>query len=451
MSKKNLKISVSGVRGIVGEALTPALVTSFAAAFGQYVGHGRVIVGRDTRITGDMYERAVIAGLLSVGCQPVLIGVVPTPTVQMVVNEYNANGGIAITASHNPIEWNALKLIGRSGVFLEQCEAKELLDIYNQPHRNYACEEEFRNIRTLDNTFSIHENNIFDNVNVDLIKSKKLRVAVDCCNGAGAPYAVEFLEKLDCEVFAINTTVDGTFHRRPEPVPENLKELSQTVIDNNCHIGFAQDPDADRIVVVDEFGKPIGEQNSIVLATEHLLSQKGGKVVVNIQTTKSVADIAEKYDSECIYTPVGEINVTSRMLKESAVIGGEGGSGGIIFPDVHPCRDSFTGMALILELLSEREQSLRTILDELPLYASSGAKVSISSENALKMIRALIRKYKDEKVSTIDGLRIDWADAWVLIRSSNTEPIVRVYAEAKDAQKADELAAKFIKEIEEYV
>ena len=451
MSKKNLKISVSGVRGIVGEALTPALVTSFAAAFGQYVGHGRVIVGRDTRITGDMYERAVIAGLLSVGCQPVLIGVVPTPTVQMVVEEYNANGGIAITASHNPIEWNALKLIGRSGVFLTQCEAKELLDIYNQPHRNYACEEEFRNIRKLENMFTIHEDKIFENINVDLVKGRKLRVAVDCCNGAGAPYAVGFLEKLGCEVLAIHTTVDGTFHRRPEPVPENLTALSQAVIENRCDIGFAQDPDADRIVVVDEFGEPIGEQNSIVLATEHLLSQQSGKVVVNIQTTKSVADIAEKYSSECIYTPVGEINVTSRMLKEQAVIGGEGGSGGIIFPQVHPCRDSFTGMALILELLAVRGQSLRTILNGLPLYASSGAKVSISSENALKMIRALIRKYKDEQVSKIDGLRIDWPDAWVLIRSSNTEPIVRVYAEAKDSQKADELAVKFIKEIEEYV
>lgn len=451
MSRKNLKISVSGVRGIVGEALTPALVSSFAAAFGQYVGHGRVIVGRDTRVTGDMYERAVVAGLLSVGCQPVLIGIVPTPTVQMVVEEYNANGGIAITASHNPIEWNALKLIGRSGVFLTQCEAKELLDIYNQPHRNYACEEEFRNIRKVDNTFLIHENKIFANVNTGLIKSQNLRVAVDCCNGAGAPYTVAFLKKLGCDVFAVNTKVDGVFHRRPEPIPENLTELSQAVIDNGCDIGFAQDPDADRIVVVDEFGSPIGEQNSIVLATEHLLSRKSGKVVVNIQTTKSVADIAEKYNSECVYTPVGEINVTSRMLDENAVIGGEGGSGGIIFPQVHPCRDSFTGMALILELLSERGQTLRTILNELPLYASAGAKISISSENALKMIRALIRKYQNEKVSTIDGLRIDWTDAWILIRSSNTEPIVRVYAEAKDLEKADELACEFIKEIEAYV
>ncbi len=316
MNKQRLKISVSGIRGVVGEALTPSLVCSFAAAFGQYVGRGRVIVGRDPRITGPMYEKAVVAGLLSVGCQPVLIGIVPTPTVQVAVDAYNANGGIAITASHNPIEWNALKLIGPSGIFLNSAEARELLDIYNQPHRHYVEEVDYRHIRKIDNCFNIHREKILSAVDVQSIQSKGLKVAVDCCNGAGAPYAVKFLEDLGCEVFALNTITDGTFHRRPEPIVENLTELAQTVKANNCDIGFALDPDADRIVVVDGDGEPIGEQNSIVLATEHLLSKKPGTVVVNVQTTKAVADIANNYNSECIYTPVGEINVTDRMLKD---------------------------------------------------------------------------------------------------------------------------------------
>lgn len=451
MSVKSLKISVSGVRGIVGEALTPSLVCSFSAAFGQFVGKGKVIVGRDTRVTGDMYEKAVIAGLLSVGCQPVLIGVVPTPTVQMTVQGYNACGGIAITASHNPIEWNALKLIGPSGVFLNYRESAELLDVYNQPERAYVLESEFRNVKSLENCFDIQRERIFSAVDKELIASKKFKVAVDCCNGAGAPYSVDFLEKLGCEVFPIFTEIDGHFHRRPEPIPENLVKLSETVVANGCDIGFAQDPDADRIVVVGPDGKPIGEQNSIVLAAEHVLSRQKGAVVVNIQTTKTVADIAAKYGCEFFHTPVGEINVTTKMLEEKAVIGGEGGSGGIIFPEVHPCRDSYTGMALVLEMMAERNESLYEIMDKLPLYKSYGVKTACSGEQALRVLRTLKRKYKELKPTTTDGLRIDWHDRWVLIRASNTEPVVRIYAEAQTEKDAKELAEKFISEIGEVI
>ncbi len=447
MSVKSLKISVSGVRGIVGEALTPTLVSSFAAAFGQFVGKGKVVVGRDTRITGDMYEKAVIGGLLSVGCQPVLIGVVPTPTVQMAVQKYNACGGIAITASHNPVEWNALKLIGPSGIFLNYREAAELLDVYNQPDRAYVPEKEFRNIRSIENCFDIHKERVLSAVDKNLIKKKRFKVAVDCCNGAGAPYSVDFLEELGCEVFPLFTEVDGIFHRRPEPVPQNLTALSEIVVKNNCDIGFAQDPDADRIVVVGPDGKAIGEQNSIVLAAEHVLSRKKGAVVVNIQTTKTVADIAEKYGCPFYYTPVGEINVTSKMLQEDAVIGGEGGSGGIIYPEVHPCRDSYTGMALILEMMAERDQSLYEIMSKLSIYQSYGVKTPCTAEQALNVLRTLKRRYQEMQPVTIDGLRIDWPDGWVLIRASNTEPIIRIYAEALSDERAEELAEKFVAEI----
>ncbi len=447
MARVNLKVSVSGVRGTVGDSLTPSLIAGFAAAFGEYVGGGRVIVGRDTRPSGPMFERAVVAGLLSVGCQPVLIGVVPTPTVQVMVDEYKANGGIAITASHNPAEWNALKFIGSSGTFLNFNEAAELLTIYNQPDRSYVFEDDYRNVRTVENAFHVQKNRIFQQIDREIIRKAKLKAAVDCCNGAGALYAREFLKDLGCEVVALFEETDGLFRRKPEPVPENLTELCKKVVEQKCDIGFAMDPDADRIVVVDARGKPVGEQFSVVLAAEHVLSKTPGPVVVNVQTTKALSDVAAKYNCPVYLTPVGEINVTAKMLATGAVIGGEGGSGGVIYPAVHPCRDSFTGMALILEMMATRKQSLAQILDGIPRYTSAGAKVSCSASKAVDVIRKLTAKYADANPVTIDGLRLDWDGAWVLIRASNTEPIVRVFAEALDQKKADELVAQFSKQI----
>jgi len=447
MARVNLKVSVSGVRGTVGDALTPSLMAGFATAFGEYVGGGRVIVGRDTRPSGPMYERAVVAGLLSVGCQPVLVGVVPTPTVQMMVDEYKANGGIIITASHNPAEWNALKLVGASGIFLNHAEAAELLDIYNQPERNYVREEEYRNLRTVENAFDVQKKRIFAQIDRKVIQGAKLKVAIDCCNGAGAPYSRAFLEELGCEVVALFEETDGIFRRAPEPVAENISSLCKTVVGEKCDIGFAQDPDADRIVVVGADGVPVGEQYSVVLAAEHVLSKTPGPVVVNVQTTKALGDVAAKYGCEAHFTPVGEINVTSKMLEIGAVVGGEGGSGGVIFPAVHPCRDSFTGMALILEMMAMRKQSLEQILEGIPRYVSAGAKVPCLPVQAVEAIRTLTAKYADAHPITIDGLRLDWKDAWVLIRASNTEPIVRVFAEALDQKRVDALVAQFTAEI----
>ena len=448
MSRVNLKVSVSGVRGTVGDALTPSLMAGFAAAFGEYVGGGRVIVGRDTRPSGPMYERAVVAGLLSVGCQPVLIGVVPTPTVQVMVDEYNANGGIAITASHNPAEWNALKLIGASGIFLNYAEAAELLDIYNQPDRGYVQEEEYRNVRTVENAFDVQKDRIFKQVDIDVIRNAKLKVAVDCCNGAGAPYTRDFLEELGCEVVALFEETDGLFRRKPEPVAENITDLCKAVVEQKCDIGFAQDPDADRIVVVGADGVPVGEQYSVVLAAEHVLAKTPGPVVVNVQTTKALNDVAAKYNCKAHLTPVGEINVTSKMLEVGAVIGGEGGSGGVIYPAVHPCRDSFTGMALVLEMMAMRKQSLAEIFEGIPVYKSAGVKVPCSPVRAVEVIRELTVKYADANPVTTDGLRLDWDDAWVLVRSSNTEPIVRVFAEALEQNRANDLVAQFSAELE---
>ncbi len=443
----NLKVSVSGVRGVVGDTLSPNLIANFAAAFGEYVGKGRIIVGRDTRPTGEMYENAVVAGLLSVGCQPILIGIVPTPTVQILVESNKAKGGICITASHNPEEWNALKFIGASGIFLNLREAAELLNIYNQPDRVYVEESEIRKARVIENAFDIQKKKIFNQIDIDVIRKSKIKVAVDCCNGAGAPYSKDFLEYLGCEVYPVFDKIDGRFERKPEPIPENLTELSRVVKEKGCAIGFAQDPDADRIVVMDSSGNAIGEQLSVVLATEHLLSKTPGPVVVNIQTTKSIDAVAERYNSKLYHTPVGEINVTSKMLEVGAVIGGEGGSGGVIWPALHPCRDSFTGMALILEMMASRNKSLEDILDTIPKYYSAGEKIPCSAGKAVEVIRLLSAKYADASPNLIDGLRLDWDDSWMLLRASNTEPIIRIFAEALTQKKANELVEKFVKEL----
>jgi len=444
-----LKVSVSGVRGVVGDSFTPGLVADFAASFGRYVGGGRVVVGRDTRPTGSMIEKSVIAGLLSVGCQPVLIGIAPTPTVQIMVDKIRANGGIAITASHNPAQWNAMKFIGSSGIFLNNSEAAELLDIYNQPDSEYVLEEEIRYIRNLNNAFDVHKKRIFDNINQELIRGAEFKVTVDCCNGAGALYAQSFLEELGCEVIPLFDESDGVFRRSPEPIESNLEELCKTVKANSCDIGFAMDPDADRITIVDNNGRFIGEQYSVVLAVDHILSEKQNRkadsssVVVNLATTKAVADVAEKYNSNVIYSKIGEINVTAEMMAKNAIIGGEGGSGGVIWPAVHPCRDTFAGMALMLEMMAMRKQKLSEILNGIPKYFTANRKLTCSAEDALNIVRRLRAEFADQNPKTLDGIRLDWDDRWVLVRASNTEPIIRITAEALSQEDAEKLADEF--------
>ncbi|MCK5676234.1 MAG: phosphoglucosamine mutase, partial [Verrucomicrobia bacterium] len=347
----------------------------------------------------------------------------------------------------NPAEWNALKFIGASGIFLNYTEAAELLDIYNQPDRGYVSEDEYRNVRTVEKAFDVQKGRIFEQIDLDVIRKAKLKVAVDCCNGAGAPYTRDFLEDLGCEVTVLFEETDGLFRHKPEPIAENITELSKAVVEQKCDIGFAQDPDADRIVVVGADGVFVGEQYSVVLAAEHVLSKMPGPVVVNVQTTKALNDVAAKYKCNAYLTPVGEINVTGKMLEVGAVIGGEGGSGGIIYPAVHPCRDSFTGMALVLEMMAMRNQSLAEIFEGIPRYFNSQAKVPCSAVQAVDAIRRLTAEYADANPVTTDGLRLDWDDAWVLVRASNTEPIVRVFAEALNQAKADELVEQFSAEI----
>jgi len=439
----NLKISVSGVRGVIGETLTPRLISTFTAAFGQYVGQGPVIISRDTRPSGIMVEQAVIAGLLSVGCEPVLTGILPTPSLQVVVKEMNAAGGIAITASHNPLPWNALKFVNDQGMFLNRIEARELLNIYNQENTNHVVEEALKEIKNLENAFDFHQEKILQNINLVALKKRKIKVAVDCGSGAGAPFTVNFLEKLGCEVFSVNTNFDGSFNRNLEPTPESLSELSKLVIENKCDVGFAQDPDADRLVIIDEEGQALNENYSLALTALKQVQAQQGPVTVSLATSRLISDICKKYNCPIEFTRIGEINVSTKMLENNSIIGGEA-NGGVIWPRVHPCRDSFSGMALILELLLGKE-SISKIVKNLPKYYFGSVKIPASSEEANFVISKLKNQFHDKNPTLIDGVKIDWYDKWIIIRPSNTEPFLRIQAEADTKTKLNKLLKEFEK------
>ncbi len=448
---RRLKIGVSGVRGVVGESLSPVLVADFAAAFGEFAGGGRVLVGRDTRSSGEMYENAVAAGLLSVGIQPVLTGILPTPSLQVAVRETSASGAIAITASHNGNEWNALKFIGADGLFLNQIANDELLDIYNQPDSNYVPENRIRTEKLMYDAFRIHQEKILRSVDADAIRKKHFRVAVDCCNGVGALYSRKFLEAFGCEVISIFDTCGNGFERPPEPVPANLGALSECVKKHHCAVGFAQDPDGDRISLVSGSGAIPGVQNSATLIAGHLIrNNRSGTVVLNIQTTTAIEQIAGECGVEVLYCPVGEVNVTDAMNASGAFLGIEGSSGGIIYPKISMCRDSYAAMAVVLEMLAQRGMTIDSMLETLPCLSSVSVKVLCPSAQAgVNALREIRSRYLDRNPIVVDGVRIDMGGgAWVLLRRSNTEPVIRILAESSEESTAERLARDFEKELQ---
>lgn len=448
---RRLKIGVSGVRGVVGKSLSPVLVADFAAAFGEFAGGGRVLVGRDTRSSGEMYENAVAAGLLSVGIQPVLTGILPTPSLQVAVRETSASGAIAITASHNGNEWNALKFIGADGLFLNQIANDELLDIYNQPDSNYVPENRIRTEKLMYDAFRIHQEKILRSVDTDAIRKKHFRVAVDCCNGVGALYSRKFLEAFGCEVISIFDTCGNGFERPPEPVPANLGALSECVKKHHCAVGFAQDPDGDRISLVSGSGAIPGVQNSAALIAGHLIrNNRSGTVVLNIQTTTAIEQIAGECGVEVLYCPVGEVNVTDAMNAAGAFLGIEGSSGGIIYPKISMCRDSYAAMAVVLEMLAQRGMTIDSMLETLPCLSSVSVKVLCPSAQAgVNALREIRSRYLDRNPIVVDGVRIDMGGgAWVLLRRSNTEPVIRILAESSEESTAERLARDFEKELQ---
>jgi len=424
-----LKVGISGVRGVVGDTFTPQLAAGFAQAFGTFAGRGEVIVGRDTRTSGEMVEQAVIAGLQSVGCRPVVAGVVPTPTVQVLVRHRGARGGIIISASHNPPEWNALKFIGRDGIFLNAVRSEELFDLYHQQDFPLVGEGSLRLVQELADPMEPHFARIFNYVDSVSIRNAGLKVAVDCCNGAGATGLMSFLERVGCEAVVVHGTPTGLFERGPEPLPENLGVLCETVRREGCAVGFAQDPDGDRLAIVDETGHPIGEDLTVALAVQEVLQRHGpGPVAINLSTSRTVEDAARAAGAEVVRTRIGEINVVEEMLRIGAVAGGEH-NGGVIVPAVHPCRDSFTGMALVLARLAATGKTVSQLVAELPAYHLLKIKRTVRTEQVPGLLRLLRRHYEARPVNALDGIYVEFEDGWLHVRPSNTEPVLRLTAE----------------------
>ena len=441
-----LKISISGVRGVIGQSLTPTLLTRFAQAFGTHTGSGTIVIGRDPRTSGEMVKHAVIAGILSSGGRVVDIGVCPVPTVQMQVRRRRANGGIAITASHNPAEWNALKFIGANGLFLDGGQARELLDIYHQGEYTQVTGEEMRSVEEAEGATDAHIKAVMDALGPLPATKRKIRVVIDSCNGAGSIVAPRLLEALGAEVIPINVTPDGSFPRPAEPVPENLGDLCAAVKKHNADVGFAQDMDADRLAIVSEQGIAIGEDYTLVLATLYVLGRERGPVVANLSTTSALADVAKKFDCPLYLTKIGEVNVTDKMQQANAVIGGEG-NGGVIYPRINFARDSLVGMALVLHLLADSGKTITQLLDQFPRYTVVKEKMVCPSENIPAVLKMLRQEYERFPLDTRDGVKVTLPEGWFLVRGSNTEPIVRVVAESQSESQAREIVARVYEQV----
>lgn len=450
--KESLKVGVSGVRGVVGVSFTPQLAATFAQAFGTFVGPGPVLVGRDTRPTGAMIEQAVIAGLQSVGCAPILAGIAPTPSLLMMTPVIGARGGIAITASHNPADWNALKFIGPDGLFISEARAQELFDIYHQQDFPLVAENEIRRTKIEPYPTEDHFKRVLRYVDAKRIRRRKLKVAIDCCNGVGALYSPFLIgTALGCEIFPVFDTPSGLFEREPEPLPQHLGVLSRVVVENGCDIGFAQDPDGDRLAIVNEKGEPIGEDMTLALAVWQVLEAHGaGPVCVNVPTSRAVDVVATKFGCPVVRTRIGEINVAEAMLKHQAVVGGEN-IGGVMISQIHPCRDSFSGMAVILEMLASKSQTVSELVGSLPHFVIARGKVPIRSEQAPPILRQIRHAHDPARINQLDGLFIDLDEGWVHVRRSNTESVMRVTAEAKGPEAARALVDRYAKMIRDQI
>ena len=441
-----LMVSVSGVRGRVGEGLTPEVVARFSAAFGAWaIGNGKshsVVVGRDSRVSGPMFHRVVLSALQSVGASVIDLGLTTTPTCQLAVEHHHAAGGLMISASHNPIEWNALKMIGPSGLFLDAADGAEMRALM-EAGAPRATWDKLGTIQVDDLAIARHIDRVLSLpfIDVERIRRRRFKVALDCCRGAGAAVMPQLLDRLGCLVTAINMEPDGRFPRPPEPIPENLKDLEELVAAGNSDVGFAVDPDVDRLALVSEAGKAIGEDYTLALAAKLVLRHRTGPVVINLSTSRVVDDVAAAAGAPLVRAPVGEVNVATRMRSEKAAIGGEG-NGGVILPELHLGRDAPLGVAIVLQLLAEEGRTLSAIVADHPSYVIVKDKLDRPDVSLDAVYDALRAAFPGASADTQDGLRLAWSDRWVHVRPSGTEPIVRVIAEAPTATDARELVAR---------
>jgi phosphomannomutase len=443
--------SISGIRATIGDSMTPKEVVEYASAFGKWIGKGTVVLGRDSRVSGKAIADIFARTLQWMGLNVINIGIVPTPTVQLMTELFEAQAGVAITASHNPFPWNGIKFIDKTGLFLDAEQVTQVLKNKKEASYTFKSSGEFGTYEDNNKAIEIHVANVLSipYLDIEKIKKRKFKVVIDAVNGGGSLALPAMLKALGCEVIEVNCVPDGYFPHTPEPLPENLVDLLEAVKKNKADLGLAVDPDADRLAVCDEKGTYLSEEYTLVMATETVLSQcdkKDAKVVTNLSTTLAVTNIAEKYGAECLRTAIGEINVAKKMKEVGAVIGGEG-NGGIISPDSHLGRDSLVGAAMVLNFLASDERPLSQKYADFPQYKMAKKKIEIGSNDPDMILEKLKAKFANEDCNTVDGLKITWSDRWVHMRKSNTEPILRVYSEAPTADAANELGDTFLNEI----
>ena len=442
-----LKISISGVRGYFPESLTLDISLDFAKAFGSYLGpNSTVVIGTDSRASSQEIKKTMFEGLASTGTKVIDLGIAPTPTVGIMTRELKASGGIIITASHNPLPWNGFKFVRSDGIFLNENQAKELINIYETKKFKTGQGQDIKNYTT---GITEHINKVLKLVNADKIKSKKFKVAIDACNGAGSVAAVEMAEALGCEVIPINCDTTKPFPHDPEPIAKNLTELCATIKKAKANIGFALDSDADRLAIVSDKGEPIGEELTLCLAAKFLLSKNpaGQKIVTNLSTTQVLDDIAKEFGAKVVRTKIGEVHVAEKIKELKALIGGEG-NGGVIVPAIGFNRDSLAGIALVLNLMADSNKTSSLLATELPSYQVTKEKIECSD---LRQVREKIEKikqvFKNNKLDLTDGVKVIFSDGWVHVRASNTEPVIRVIAETKTPARTEELIRQALQAI----
>ncbi|HEV2761642.1 MAG TPA: phosphoglucosamine mutase [Pyrinomonadaceae bacterium] len=437
---KSLKIGISGVRGVVGETFTPELVAAFAQAFGTYLDSGRILVCRDTRSSGPMVRAAVLSGLLAAGCEVVDLDVCPTPSLQLAVRRLEAEGGVSITAGHNPEPWNALKFVRPDGLYLNTMQADELLDIYHQGEFSKATWERIRaGVRTAD-ALSLHLDALARAFDVEAVRAARLRVAVDCCNSSCALLSPRWLAALGCEVLAVNDDPSAPFPHAPEPSRQTMAQLRAVVRAGRAHVGFAHDADGERLGLVTETGEMLSEESTLLVAAEIQLREASGPVVTNVSTSAAVERVAQKYGAAVIRTPVGQAFISEAMVEAGAAVGGEG-SGGVVVPRVQWTHDSAAAVGLILEHMARTGERLSELAASLPRLHMLKRNLPVEPDRIHSLLQRMSDELERERLDydETDGLKVTWPDGWTHVRVSNTESMIRVIAEAETDTRAREL------------
>ena len=437
---KPLKIGITGVRGIVGETFTPELAVGFAQAFGTYLDGGRILVCRDTRPSGPMIRSAVMAGLLSAGCEVVDLGVCPTPSMQLAVKWLEADGGIAITAGHNPGQWNALKFVRGDGLYFNATQGEELLDIFHQGEFAKATWDTIKQTLRYEDPIGEHIKALQRTFAVEAIRARPLIVAVDCCNGACSALSPHWLESLGCEVLAVNNDPNAAFPHQPEPKPETMAQLCAVVKAGHADIGFAHDADGERLGIVTDLGEALSEEMTLTLASDIRLRERSGTVVTNVSTTSAIERVAARYAGSVVRTPVGQAYISEGMIEHDAVLGGEG-SGGITVPELHLTHDSAAAIGLILEWLASTPGRVSEFVQQLPRLTILKHNMAVEPNRLYSILQDFRTAIESEGLAydSTDGLKVILPNGWIHVRASNTQSMIRIIAEAEDPQHARDL------------